>query len=49
MAQQVLQSIMKIGKEMIQRNSAIRRQAFSAEDNRRYEKALAEYTAHYGA
>ncbi|MBR4673981.1 MAG: hypothetical protein IKP00_05895 [Victivallales bacterium] len=47
MAQQVLQSTMKIGKEMVQRNTEIRRQFFSADDNRRYEKALSEYTMHY--
>ena len=48
MAQQVLQSTMKIGLEMVQRNTDSRRQSFSAEDIRRYDKALAEYTRHYG-
>ena len=48
MAQQVLQSTMKIGLEMVQRNTDIRRQFFSTEHTRRYAKALAEYTRHYG-
>ena len=48
MAQQVLQSTMRIGLEMVQRNTNIRRQSFSSEDSRRYGKSLAEYTRHYG-
>ena len=48
MAQQVLQSTMRIGLEMVQRNTDIRRQSFSSEDSRRYGKSLAEYTRHYG-
>jgi len=49
LAQMAMKKTLKVGQNLVQSNSAKRRESFTEDDNRRYDKAFQEYKTHYQA